>query len=135
MKKQHLLIGGILVAIAALVWVFFGTQSTESLPAFKSESEARAFLKEQVADGRFSELEARVHLAEALSQIKKQERRQGWWKEYEEDIRQLMEKNGIGEDEAKELLKRSMKGKKKPAASKKGSGKTAKDKAAGRAGK
>ena len=87
MKKQHLLIGGILVAIAALVWVFFGTQSTESLPAFKSESEARAFLKEQVADGRFSELEARVHLAEALSQIKKQERRQGWWKEYEEDIK------------------------------------------------
>ena len=135
MKKQHLLIGGILVAIAALVWVFFGTQPTLSLPAFKSESEARSFLKEQVADGRFSELEARVHLAEALSQIKKQERRQGWWKEYEEDIRQLMEKNGIGEDEAKELLKRSMKGKKKPATSKKDSGKTAKDKAAGRAGK
>lgn len=135
MKKQSLLAGCVLVAIVGLIWLVFGNQRSVSVPAFKSEAEARSFLKEQVADGNISELEARVRLAEALSQIKKQERRQSWWKEYEEDISQLMEKKGISEDEAKALLKNSMKGKRKSKESKDGSRKNAKDKTTGGAAK
>lgn len=131
MKKQSLLIGGILIAIVGMVWLIFGNQASVSQPDFKSEAEARSFLKDQVAEGTISELEARVRLAEALVQVKKQERRQDWWKEYQEDIRQLMEEKGVSEDEAKALLKRSMKGSKKSKTSKGGVGKSARVKDAG----
>jgi hypothetical protein len=134
-KKQHLLTGSVIIAIISLVWLMFGKQPSESLPTFKSEAEARSYLKDQVADGSMSDLEARVHLAEALSQVKKQERRQGRKKEYEEGIRQLMDEKGVSEDEAKVLLKRSMKGGKKSKASKGAVGKNAKDKAAGKTGR
>ena len=135
MKKQQFLVGCLLVALAGLAWLVLGQQDSRSSPIFKSEAEARTFLKAEVATGNISELEARVRLAEAISQVKKQDRRQNWRKEYANSIQELMEKEGIGEDEAKAEFKASMKTKKKPSPSKAGQRRNGKDKVESKTGK
>jgi hypothetical protein len=67
MKNKGILIGSSVAAMLGMIWLVFGNESFKAQPNFKDETEARSYLRSQVASGQMSEVEAQVRLAEIIA--------------------------------------------------------------------
>jgi len=104
-----LLVGLLAIGVA---WWWTGRETADPIPAFKDERAARTYLKSQEAAGKMTQVEAQLRLAEAISSIQKRQRKDSWRKAYTEKIRQIMDEQGISEEEAQAILKDKLKNKK-----------------------
>ena len=97
MKKPHVILAVLVPVLLLVLWTQTRDDQVSFPENFKNESSARAFLKEQVAEGKMTEIEARLRLAEALVQINKRQTK----KEY---IQKIMDKHYLDESQVKDFL-------------------------------
>ena len=119
--KLPYLLGGLLAL--GVAWWLMGRETTEPIPAFKNEAEARTYLKSQVAAGHMTQVEAQLRLAESISSIKKRDRKTDWHKAFADKMKEVMEEKDVSEEEAKKILEDLKKGGKSSKKLKAGSGK------------
>ena len=118
--KLPYLLGGLLAL--GVAWWLMGRETTEPIPAFKNEAEARTYLKSQVAAGHMTQVEAQLRLAESISSIKKRDRKTDWHKAFADKMKEVMEEKDVSEEEAKKILEDLKKGGKSSKKLKAGSG-------------
>lgn len=108
-KLPYLLVGLLALGVA---WWLIGRETTEPIPAFKDEAEARTYLGSQVADGHMTQVEAQLRLAESISTIKKRDRKADWQKAFAEKMKETMNERNVSEEEAKEMMTEDLKNRK-----------------------
>ena len=110
-KNKGILIGFTVVAILVLLWSVFGNEPFDNQPTFKNETEARVYLRSQVASGQMSEVEAQLRLAEIIAGQNKAQRKESkkkgnsGKKEMFESLREAVERGEMTKEEAMEKFK------------------------------
>lgn len=108
-KLPYLLVGLLALGVA---WWLMGRETTEPIPTFNDEAEARTYLKSQVVAGHMTQVEAQLRLAESISSIKKRDRKADWQKAFAEKVKETMNERNVSEEEAKEMLMEDLKNQK-----------------------
>jgi len=110
-KNKGILIGFTVVAILVLLWSVFGNELFDNQPTFKNETEARVYLRSQVASGKMSEVEAQLRLAEIIAGQNKAQRKENKKKRASgrkkmfESLNEAVERGEMTKEEAMEKFK------------------------------
>ena len=110
-KNKGILIGFTVVAILVLLWSVFGNEPFDNQSTFKNETEARVYLRSQVASGQMSEVEAQLRLAEIIAgqnkaqRKKNKQKRASGNKKMFESLQEAVERGEMTKEEAMEKFK------------------------------
>ena len=110
-KNKGILIGFTVVAILVLLWLVVVNEPFDHQPAFKNETEARLYLRSQVASGQMSEVEAQLRLAEIIAgqnkaqRKKNKQKRASGNKKMFESLHEAVERGEMTKEEAMEKFK------------------------------
>ena len=110
-KNKGILIGFTVVAILVLLWLVVVNEPFDHQPAFKNETEARLYLRSQVASGQMSEVEAQLRLAEIIAgqnkaqRKKNKKRKDSGKKKIFESLHEAVERGEMTKEEAMEKFK------------------------------
>ena len=110
-KNKGILVGFTVVAILVLLWLVVVNEPFDQQPAFKNETEARVYLRSQVASGQMSEVEAQLRLAEIIAgqnkaqRKKNKQKRASGNKKMFESLQEAVERGEMTKEEAMEKFK------------------------------